>query len=204
MTPTPAMRDGAGRTPPSVRVLRWVLFALLLASAALTLVGLPELRRAVASGRWPSAALALPPAFLAIFIIGYGAYRSVLVRAGRYPAGKALVQLGLMILGLGVVAGIALERGKPAAAQPVDLGHALASPDEDVRAMAAELLRYRPRPAALPRVGGLVDLLEDPSPEVRHQAHETLVALAGQDVGGEGPGAPDRWRAYWRSHGELP
>jgi HEAT repeat protein len=198
------MRDGAGRSPPSVRTLRWVLFALLLASAALTLVGLPGLQRAVASGRWPSAALALPPTFLAIFIVGYAGYRFVLVRAGRYPAGKALVQLGLMILVLGVVAGIALERGRPPVAEPVDLARALASPDASMRAMAAELLRYRPREVALPRVSGLVELLGDPSPEVRHQAHETLVALAGQDAGGDGPGSAERWRAHWRAQGVLP
>ncbi len=192
------------RSPPIVRTLRWVLFAVLAGSAALTLVGLPELQRAVADGRWPRAALALPPAFLAVFIVGYAGYRFVLVRAGRYPAGKALVQLGLMLLVLGVVAGLALDRSRVPAAQPVDLGLALESPDATVRAMAAELLRYRPRPAALPHVEHLIDLLGDPAPEVRHQAHETLTALAGSDAGGEGPGAAERWHGYWRAQGAPP
>ncbi|WP_248356209.1 HEAT repeat domain-containing protein [Anaeromyxobacter oryzae] len=187
-----------------MRTLRWVLFGILAASAALTLVGLPELQRAVAAGRWPPAALALPPAFLAVFIVGYAAYRFVLVRAGRYPAGKAFVQLGLMLLVLGVVAGIARERGRPPVASPVDLARALTSSDADVRAMAAELLRHRPRAAALPQVPRLVDLLADPELAVRDQARETLVALAGSDAGGEGPGAADRWRAYWREQGVLP
>lgn len=198
-TGTPGARGG--RTPRSARALRWIVLALLLLSAVLTLAGLPELQREVAAGRVPRAALAVPPAFLALFILGYAAYRLVLVRAGRYPAGKALVQIGLMVLALGVIAGIALERGQGGAARPVELGHALASSDADARAMAAELVRYRPREVALLHVGRLVDLLEDPSPEVRRQARTSLVQLAGQDVGGEGRDAPGRWRTYWRDRG---
>lgn len=195
---------GEGRLPRSVRALRWILFGLLLLSTVLTLVGLPELQREVAAGRFPRAALAVPPAFLALFIVGYAAYRFVLVRAGRYPAGKALVQLGLMMLVLGVIAGIALERGQPAAGdRPVDLGRALASADPDARAMAAELLRHRPREVGLAQVARLVELLDDPSAEVRRQARAALVQLAGEDVAGEGRDAPGRWRAYWRERGAL-
>ncbi len=193
-----------GRLPRSVRALRWILFALLLLSTVLTLVGLPELRREVAAGSFPRAALALPPAFLALFILGYAAYRFALVRAGRYSAGKAMVQTGLMVLALGVIAGIALERGQPPAADgPVDLGHALASADPGARAMAAELLRHRPREVGLAQVGRLVDLLGDPSPEVRRQAQASLVQLAGEDVAGEGRDVAGRWRTYWRDRGVL-
>jgi hypothetical protein len=178
------------------------LFALLFASAAVTLVGLPELQGEVAAGRWPRATLAVAPAFLALFILGYGAYRFALVRAGRYPAGKALAQLGLMLLALGVVAGIALERGRaPGANGAVDLGRALSSADPDARAMAAELLRHRPRPVAMEQIPRLVELLSDRSPPVRREAHATLVALAGEDVGGDGSDAPARWRAYWHDRG---
>lgn len=199
-------REGkVGRLPSSVRALRWILFALLLLSTVLTLVGLPELQREVAAGRFPRVALALPAAFLALFILGYAAYRFVLVRAGRYPAGKALVQTGLMVLVLGVIAGIALERGQPpAGALPVDLGRALASADPDARAMAAELVRHRPREAGLAQVARLVDLLEDPSPEVRRQSRASLVQLAGEDVAGESRDASGRWRAYWLARGVLP
>lgn len=191
--------------PGSARVLRWVLFALLLLSAVLTLVGLPELQREVAAGRFPHAALALPPAFLALFIVGYAAYRFMLVRAGRYPAGKALVQIGLMVLVLGVIAGIALERGQPSAGDgPVDLGRALGSADPDARAMAAELVRHRPREAGLSQVRRLVELLGDSSPEVRRQARASLVQLAGEDVAGTGRDESGRWLIYWRDRGVLP
>ena len=195
----------AARTPTTVRALRWILFALLLASAVLTLVGVPELGRAVAAGRWPHAALAVPPATLAVFIAVYAAYRLVLVRAGRYPAGKALAQVGLMVIVLGVVVGLVLavaqgERAQ-AAAVPVDLARPLRSPDPAVRAMAAELVRHRDRETAMRQVGRLIELLDDRSPEVRRQAHASLAALAGRDVGGEGPGATARWREYWAREG---
>jgi hypothetical protein len=184
-----------------VKAARWVLFALLLTCAVLTLVGLPQIQRAVAAGRWPPITLALPPALLAVFIVGYAAYRIVLVRAGRYGAGKALVQVAAMVLVLGVVAGLALvpaDRGAPGQV-PVDLARPLLSSDPDVRALAAELTRHRPREQALAVAPRLVELLEDPAPEVRRQARATLVALAGADVGGEGAGSTARWREWVRA-----
>jgi hypothetical protein len=186
-----------------VRAARWVLFGLLILSATLTLVGLPELQRAVAAGRWPPAALALPPALLGVFILGYAAYRIVLVRAGRYGAGKALVQVAVMFLVLAIVAGVALRPGiEPVPGQGiVSLERPLASSDPDVRALAAEVARHRPREQGLALAGRLAELLDDPAPEVRRQAHATLVGLAGSDVGGEGPGAAARWRAWSRAAG---
>ncbi len=104
--------QGQERTPPVVRAARWVLYGLLLVTVALTLFGLPELQQEVAAGRWPTAALALPPALLALFIVGYAAYRIALVRAGRYGAGKTLVQVAVMFLVLAIVAGVALRPGE--------------------------------------------------------------------------------------------
>jgi hypothetical protein len=43
----------------------------------------------------------------------------------------------------------------------------------------------------------LIELLEDPSPAVRREAHASLVALAGLDLGAEGPEAAERWRRHW-------
>ena len=199
------MSDGeterVGRTPPVVRTARWVLAGLLIVSAALTLFGLPELQREVAEGRWPRAALGIPPTLLAVFIVGYAAYRLALVRAGRYRAGKALVQVALMFLVLAIVAGLALRPGEgpPRGQGPVALPRPLASADPDVRALAAEVARYRPAEQGRVVAARLVELLDDSAPEVRRQAHAALVALAGSDVGGEGPGASARWREWVRS-----
>jgi hypothetical protein len=188
------------RTPRVVRAARWVLFALLIASAALTLFGLPELQRAVSEGRWPPITLAIPPGLLGAFVVGFAAYRLTLVRAGRYGAGKALVQVAVMFLVLGVVAGLALvpEGGIEPGRAPVDLRRPLASNDPDVRALGAELARHRPRAEGLAAAPRLVELLEDPAPEVRRQARASLVAIAGEDVGGAGADAAARWRAWSR------
>jgi hypothetical protein len=191
-----------GRTPQAVRVARWVLFGLLLVSTALTLFALPELQREVAAGRFPRATLAAAPALLFLFVVGYVAYRFALVRAGRYGAGKALVQGALMFLVLAVVTGVALRPiERPAGQGSAPLPRTLASNDPDVRALAAEVARYRPRDEVRTVAGRLVELLEDPAPEVRRQAHAALVALAGTDAGGEGPGAAARWRAWIRDAG---
>jgi hypothetical protein len=187
------------RTSRAVRAARWVLFGLLAASAALTLFGLPQIQRAVAAGRWPPAALAAPPALLALFAVGYAAYRIVLVRAGRYPAGKALVRIAVLAAVAGAVAGLVLvppERTRPEDL-PVDLARPLLSDEPDVRALAAELARHRPRAEGLAHVDRLVQLLSDPAPEVRRQARLTLVALAGKDFG-DGPAAAARWREHWK------
>jgi hypothetical protein len=196
-------RNAAGLSPRAIRAFRWVLFGLLFSAAALTLLGLPDVAQAVAAGRWPRAALAFPPGILAVFIAGYAAYRLVLVRAGRYPAGKALAHVVLMLLVLGVVGGIVLEladtQRAQATATPIELARSLRSRDPEVRALAAELARHRPREAALRNVDRLIQLLEDPSPEVRRQARATLTVLAGRDVGGEGRDAVRRWREHWRT-----
>jgi hypothetical protein len=200
----PDVATGArtGRTPKAVRAARWVLLGLLILSALLTLFGLPELQREVAAGRWPRGALAGPPALLALFVVGFAAYRIALVRAGRYGAGKALVQVAVMFLVFAVVAGVVLRPAEPMPGQAApSLARPLASSDPDVRALGAELARYRPEQEVREVAGRLIELLDDPAPEVRRQAHAALVALAGQDAGGEGPGAAGRWREWARRSG---
>jgi hypothetical protein len=182
--------------------MRWVLFGLLILSAMLSVFGLPELQREVADGRWPRAALAAPPAVLALFVLGFAGYRLALVRAGRYGFGKALVQVAVMVLVFAVIAGVALRPAEQPAGQGTPpLARPLASTDPDVRALAAEVARYRPPGEVRVVAGRLVELLDDPAPEVRRQAHAALVALAGADAGGQGPGAAARWRAWARSAG---
>jgi hypothetical protein len=170
--------------------------ALLAVSTVLTLAWLPSLRAGVASGRWPRVVLAVPPTLLGTFICGYAVYRFALVRAGRYRAGKALAQLGLMLLALGLVAGVALDPG-PAVPQRGRLERGLRSGSPDVRALAAELARYRAADRVRPLIPLLVELLDDADPEVRREAHTSLVAITGEDLG-QGEGASARWRARFR------
>ena len=167
--------------------------ALLAATTVLTLAWLPSLRAGVASGRWPRAVLAVPPVLLGVFICGYALYRFALVRAGRYSPGKALAQVGLMLLALVLVAGVALDPG-PLGPQRGRLERGLRSSNPDVRALAAELARARSADRVRPLVPLLVELLEDRDPEVRREAHASLVAITGEDLG-EGQAAAARWRA---------
>jgi hypothetical protein len=177
-----------------VKSLRWILWGLLLAVVIATLEG-PALLREAARAGLPAGLAAVPVALLAAFIVGYAIYRFTLVRAGRYPAGKAMMQLALMSLFLALMVRWTAE-SPPTGIEdrPVDLARALSANDPVVRALAAEVLRARPRGEAQPHGQRLVVLLEDPSPEVRRQAHATLVAVVGQDLG-TGAGAAERWRA---------
>ncbi len=204
--PPGASEQATPRPPRRLRrrLLVYLLYVLLLASAAFTLTGVPVLEQAVREGRRPAAVLMAAPALLALFVVLFAAYRFALVRAGRYHAGKAFVQVGLMVLVLSLLLPGSLERYRSVGvARPVDLSRQLASPDPEARAVAAELARHRPRPEAVRYVPRLLALLEDASPEVRRQARVTLVALAGQDAGGQGQGSSERWRAFWRSQGAL-
>jgi hypothetical protein len=183
---------------------RLVLYVLLLASAGVTLFGAPLLEQAVREGKASRVSLMVAPLLLATFIALFAAYRYLLVRAGRYHAGKAFVQVGLMALVLTLALPGSLERWRSAGTvRAVDLTRHLGSPDPETRALAAELARHRERTEALRYVPRLVQLLEDGSPEVRRQARATLVELAGTDAGGDGEGAAARWTAWWKDHGVV-
>jgi hypothetical protein len=139
---------------------------------------------------------------LGAFAIGFTAYRFTLVRAGQYHAGKAFVQVGLIGLVLFLFLPGSVERWKASGATPpVDLTRQLRSSDPEARAMAAELVRHRAPQDARRYVPRLVALMSDPAGEVRRQARASLVAMAREDVGGDGPEAADRWRAYWAARG---
>jgi hypothetical protein len=194
-TPPVPARPGEPRPPlpRALRVLRGVLVALLFLSAALTLFAVPELREQVAASAWIKAALATPLVLLAAFVVGFAVYRVRLVRLGRYEAGRALLQIALMSLALAVIAGIVLfPEQDGVAARPVDLARALRVADPVTRALAAEVVRARPPAEARSHLPALVRLLDDPSPEVRRQAHASLVAVTGADLGQEA--------ARWRQH----
>ena len=184
------------------RVVLYLLLVLLLVAAGVTLFGAPAIEQAVREGRAPRASLVVAPAVLALFIAGFAAYRFAAVRAGRYLAGKAFVQVGVMVLVLTLVLPGSLDRWRSAGTvRPVDLSRYLRAPDAETRALAAELARHRERADALRYVPRLVELLGDPSPEVRRQARATLVSLAGTDPAGDGADAVPRWRAFWAAHG---
>jgi hypothetical protein len=200
----PDVKGPAERTlTPRERVVRVMLYLLLLGAAAAALLVSPSAGGEEPGRRAPE--LLLAPILFAAFVLGFGAYRLAAVRAGRYHAGKAFVQLGLLALvALAFLPG-SLERWRASGATPVlDLQRQLRSADPDARAMAAELVRHRAPDDARRYVPTLVALLGDRSAEVQRQARTSLVALAGEDAGGEGPEAAARWRAFWATRGIPP
>jgi hypothetical protein len=182
----------------AVRLLRWTLFTLLLAAAVASLVGVRVAQRA----GWPSGLRFVPVALLALFVVGYGVYRFTLVRVGQYAPGKALVRVGLMLLVLGVIAGLSLERPPDRAPPGVDLAGPLSAGEAGVRALALEVARSRPRERVLPLLPRLIALADDPAIEVRGEARRTLAALTGEDVG-DAEDAGARWVAVCRRLGLL-
>lgn len=162
------------------------LYLLLVGSAALALwvKGFP--------GGAPSFLERAAPWVFLVFLVVFALYRLVLVRAGRYPASKAFFQIGAGALFFTLL----LPGAKSRYEAPPEGGMLevlIEDANPHVRALAAEVARYRSDPGRYGRL--LVRALEDPSAEVREQAHRSLVQLAGEDLGGpEDPGAVEAWR----------
>jgi hypothetical protein len=132
-------------------------------------------------------AVAAPVAFF-VFSVGFAVYRLRLVRAKKYPAVKAFFQIGATFLFLMLLLPQPKAKPAPEAIADYELGALLEDSDWRVRALAAEVVRYR--------VGGakygslLVRALSDPDARVREEAHRSLVLLNGRDLG-----APEDGRA---------
>jgi hypothetical protein len=168
---------GGVRMRPSLTLL---LYALLVLSALVAL--------------WAQRSPADVPVIIArsapwvflVFMLGFAVYRFALVAAKRYSAFKAFFQVAvaavffLLLLPNGPVAVPGLNAPVPAARQ--DLAALLGDPDPRVRALAAELARYRPQGQQVAHMLALA--LKDSDPDVRQVAHETLVQFnSGQDLG---------------------
>jgi hypothetical protein len=131
---------------------------------------------------------AAPWVFL-LFALAFALYRLVLVRARRYPAFKAFFQIGVAVLFFTLLLPQAQQRDVARGELETLLRHS----DPKVRALAAEVARHRPDGRRYGAV--LAQALEDPDPEVRHQAHLSLVELTGQDLGApDTPNALKAWR----------
>jgi len=192
MTPEQNLSRGTGAqvTAPSVGGLRLgpglgvALYILLVASAGLAFFGRSF------PGRLPVPLERVTPWVFAIFVACFAVYRFGLASARKYPASKAFFQVGLAV----VVFLLLLPSSRaPYVPAGTALGQALVDPDPRLRALAAEVARYRPE--GRDYVPALVQALSDPDPTVRAQAHASLVRLTGVDLGSpDDPKALDAWR----------
>jgi len=186
------MERAQGEQPPRIAGIRVgpaltsMLYLLLAASAALALWvrGYP--------GQAPQGVELLAPwAFLA-FVAAFAAYRLALVRSGHYPAFKAFVQIAAGVLFFTLLLP-GTWRPPAQEAGTEDLAALLRDPSARVRRLAAEVARHRPNAQA--SAHALAAALEDPDPRVRAEAHASLVAIAGTDLGGpEDAAARKAWQ----------
>ncbi len=144
------------------------LYVLLVASAGLALwvQRRPEVVPAVV-------VQAAPWVFL-LFALGFAAYRLALVAAHRYSPFKAFFQV--LITAVFFMLLLPVQWGEVTARPATGLPALLRDPNARVRLLAAEVARYRQDASVAPQ---LVKLLDDPSAEVRQEAHRSLVALNG-------------------------
>ena len=149
------------------------------------------------------AELLVAPVLLGAFAIGFTAYRFTLVRGGKYHAGKAFVQVGLLGLvlflfvpGLGGalegLGGDPARRPDPAAALRRSGG-----PRHGRRAGPPPPARGRPPLRAAP--GRSCCPTRRPRSAARPAPRSRR--WPGRTSAGEGPDAADRWRAYWSARG---
>ncbi len=164
VTPAPRIVSRLAVVP----LLRWVLWALLALMVLMVVVGLPDWAvEMFADGRIPRVVLILPATFFGLFVIVFAVYRLLLVRAGRYNAGKAFVQVGLAALVLMLLLPTSLARYRAVEPQRrVPVSPLLVSDDPAVRAVACEALAARrgddPAREIAERLAS-----EDPDPLVR-------------------------------------
>ncbi len=163
-----------------------MLYVLLVGAAALAFFGRQF------PGRLPGEVERVTPFVFGAFVALFAAYRFVLVRSRKYPSFKAFYQVGLAV----VVFLLLLPAARAGYVPPPGQGLQADLQDSSsarVRALAAEVARYRPDPARY--APALVTALEDEDPEVRLEAHRSLVQIAGVDLGGpKTAGAIQRWR----------
>ena len=164
-------------------VLALILYSLLLASAVVAL----GTRRF--PGMLPPAFGIIAPSLFLVFLVSFAAYRLVLVRVRKYPASKALFQIGAAALFLPLL----LPAAKSRYDAPVDDLEVLLTDDNPrVRAVTAEVIGYRADGVTYAPL--LLKVLQDPDARVREEAHRSLVRLAGEDLG---PGQSEQERQAW-------
>jgi hypothetical protein len=188
----PEIPDGKDLKLPRTPLLAIALYVMLALAAAGSLIAGTSPEHLPAGLR-----LGAPIAF-AGFLLLFAIYRFALVRARRFPAGKAFFQVGAGALFLTLLLPGTTQQLR---AEPRGIEELMVDRDAAVRALACEVVRTRGDGRL--HAQALVERLEDRDPEVRRQAWYSLQSLAGTDFGGPGPGAVERWQK-WASGAAAP
>lgn len=144
-------------------------------------------------GRLPVQLSRAAPWVFLVFVVCFAVYRLVLMRAAKYPAFKGFFQIGAALLFFMLLLPKAQHRfDNPQS----ELAGYLNDGDARVRRLAAEVARHRPEGKHL--TSSLVTALDDPDDGVRAEAHRSLVAITGEDLGDPGQaGAVAAWGAKY-------
>ncbi|MCL2625316.1 MAG: hypothetical protein FWD46_00670 [Cystobacterineae bacterium] len=149
-------------------------------------------------GRFPASWENAAPWLFLSFAILLSAQSILKAFLGQSSLVRSLMHIGvaaafLMVLFLGVPK-ISKPRVSLAASTTYEMERLLVDPDERIRILAAELVRYRPE--GLELAPALVKALEDASSLVRKTAHVSLVHLNGDvDLGDpESQDGIDAWK----------
>jgi len=159
---------------PHARPVRVLLSVALVVSALVSLFGYEEIQVRVMARQLAPMWRLVPAAVFCIALIIYAIDRVLLVRAARFPSGKAFFQvaLGLALLTFHLPGGLRdYETGKIQALVRDDVVALMHHSDARVRALAAELAGRRENPAY---TRDLTALLQDPSEDVRTAAQQAL------------------------------
>lgn len=146
-------------------------------------------------GRLPGHLATAAPWIFLLFVACFALYRLSLMRLGKYPAFKGFFQIGAALLFFTLLLPRAQHRYETPGGE---LETYLHDGDARLRKLAAEVARHRGEGRGL--VPALVAVLEDPDPAVRIEAHRSLVAITGEDLGD--PGDARAIAAWGAKYGE--
>lgn len=177
---------GVAVRPVPLRVTLYVLIAL---SALAALVAEPQLTAAVARGSLSPLWLYLPLAFFCTSLVVYAVDRALLVRRGRYPVGKALLQVAFGTIFALLLLPSTIHHYHAATAQrPEASVRLLRHRDSGMRRTAVRALGFQGETAERRKM--LAPLLHDPSADVRSAVQAVFQVWDARPESGNHPGSP--------------
>jgi hypothetical protein len=159
-------------------IVRVVLYVMLLASAAVTLLAGDWLWRSARGGRLPVWAPVVPMGLFTAFVVVYVIDRWLLVQRRSYPPVRAFFQVGIACAFLALLwprQASELMRAVSRADEVPANQRLLAFDDPEVRAAACELAAYRQQRELVRRMEAMV--AADESPVVRAACRSALERL---------------------------
>ena len=162
------------------RILRVLVYVMLALSALGTFLVGDRLWAAARVGDVPLWTPLVAPGAFTAFVIVYAADRWLLVRAVRYPVARAIVQVAFAVVFMSLLwphQASELRQAKAITHEADVAVRMLESPNEEVRALACEVLGWRVQISAEEALQRVVR--DDPAAQVQARCREALGRLQG-------------------------